>query len=585
MMAAAALAFAACTSENEILQNDNLQKAVGEVPVAFDTYLSTGTSAKTRAAYTNGEFDKDALNENGFGIFAYQHRANISGATDIYKNIQSMLAPNFMYNQQITWDGTNKVWTYSPLLYWPNQTVQPTGNDQTGDSNEEEFAGTDAQTGNNAEAPQLDRVSFFAYAPYVALTTAGSDDAAPSTGSQLNRLTGEVLGGSDVITDANNVKLLGNIHMTSLTQKGVPYIQYVASPVTDKVEDLLWGVAPYGGLKYTAVNQTPIVKQYGTPLTDLIKPDVNTRIKFLFQHALTGLRMKILASIDGKNTAGVGQNLDGNTKVSVNYITITSCDDDIKFATKGKLNLLNVASEGEDVFDDIADRPNIPNWNVAGADEKATLIIADPTIDLSKAVNYDENPDGNEFSGYKTKGPDFILNPQLYLPKDDTEDDIYTGSWSLTGVTEDEVSVFAKWTDLLQDAAEAGGKWMVDAANYDTRTHYDNLSAANENHTLMFIPVIEDASKITFDNAPALDVYVTIDYDIITKSNNFTNDVKQGYVTVHNKIRKKVSLSKFRNGRIYDLKLILGLTSVKVEAEANEWTVQEQEIDLPRNLD
>ena len=30
----------------------------------------------------------------------------------------------------------------------------------------------------------------------------------------------------------------------------------------------------------------------------------------------------------------------------------------------------------------------------------------------------------------------------------------------------------------------------------------------------MFIPVIEDASKITFDNATALDVYVTIDYDI-----------------------------------------------------------------------
>ena len=39
-----------------------------------------------------------------------------------------------MHNQMVKFDGTNNVWTYSPVKYWPNR--------------------------------QNDKISFFAYAPY-----------------------------------------------------------------------------------------------------------------------------------------------------------------------------------------------------------------------------------------------------------------------------------------------------------------------------------------------------------------------------------------------------------------------------------
>jgi carbamoylphosphate synthase large subunit len=53
---------------------------------------------------------------------------------------------------------------------------------------------------------------------------------------------------------------------------------------------------------------------------------------------------------------------------------------------------------------------------------------------------------------------------------------------------------------------------------------------------------------------------------------------------VENIIEKTVPV-KFESGKSYNLKLILGLTSVKVDAEVSNWEVGTVESNLPQNLE
>ena len=94
------------------------------------TFSVSGEGSLTRTA--EGTIaDIDGLRSAGFGVFACHH--------GVHPYESSSVTPNFMYNQQVTWDGSHGVWTYEPVKYWPN-----------GDGTEE----------------NLDYISFFAYAPY-----------------------------------------------------------------------------------------------------------------------------------------------------------------------------------------------------------------------------------------------------------------------------------------------------------------------------------------------------------------------------------------------------------------------------------
>ena len=77
--------------------------------------------------FTRSLIDTDAkLQLAGFGVFAYYTEDNLWDDT-------SSPIPDFMYNQQVTYDATS--WQYSPVKYWPNDDTKK-------------------------------YVSFFAYAPY-----------------------------------------------------------------------------------------------------------------------------------------------------------------------------------------------------------------------------------------------------------------------------------------------------------------------------------------------------------------------------------------------------------------------------------
>jgi len=104
------------------------------VPVRFDTYVAqSATTRATGNAPLSNITDIVSLHAVGFGVFGYyDDNKTYDSSTD---------TPNFMYNQQVTWNNT--AWTYTPLKYWPNETGGEESNGRT------------------------DHLSFFAYSPYL----------------------------------------------------------------------------------------------------------------------------------------------------------------------------------------------------------------------------------------------------------------------------------------------------------------------------------------------------------------------------------------------------------------------------------
>ena len=180
LLMAATWTVAACTGVSDVVETP-VQGHVDEPQaVSFSAYVNRGT---TRGGY-QGTLSLESLKLDGvgFGVFAYY--------TDNHVYSQTML-PNFMYNQQVTWDGTLNSWTYTPVKYWPNE------------------------TGDNG-ATTTDRLSFFAYAPYT--------DVDASTGRALVRPTTGIVGLSRSI------------------DSGDPYVRYFATYVPKDATDLCWAV-------------------------------------------------------------------------------------------------------------------------------------------------------------------------------------------------------------------------------------------------------------------------------------------------------------------------------------------------------
>lgn len=250
LAASALLVLMACSSTDESVKDD-LKNAEPQ-PVNFGTYVNQGV---TRAGAT-GDISTPALlgTANGFGVFAYYtNDLEYSGTT----------IPNFMYNQQVTSiDGTT--WTYTPIKYWPNE------------------------YGSTAESNDIDKVSFFAYAPYVAVNTS----------------TGQVTGDNT----------FGITALTRNNATGDPMVKYIANTTsTGGSVDLLWGV-----------------NTAGKPFTDKVRTATDDdKITFNFKHALAKLTATVKTDVS----------IDAKSKVYVRSITITG------FASKGMLNLNNITAD------------------------------------------------------------------------------------------------------------------------------------------------------------------------------------------------------------------------------------------------
>lgn len=336
---------------------------------------------------------------------------------------------NFMYNQQVTIE--NSAWTYTPLKYWPNET---------------------ATDNNGATSTDTEGLSFFAYAPYVS-------EASGSTG-----ITG--MSAKDDATD--------------------PTITYTVASKPSESVDLLWGVAPTGGLSYTNVANTTTTVSDGLPLIDLLKPAKEQKIKFLFKHALARLGMTVVAAVDQIPAGGT---LGTGTKIYVNSIKITDAATTATIPSSAKLNLNNTTA-------------GVALWTDAVTSARFTC-----TINSSNELNED------------LQGSATVQTKK--------------------GVTTSETAVLAD-------------------GNY-----------------LMLIPTPGTAATLE----------VEIDYIVITNDSK----LNAGYAVTQNVIKKTVTLTSgtsagFTNNKAYNLKLILGMTSVKLDAEVAEWEIAgSTEVDLPKN--
>jgi hypothetical protein len=363
MVAGAAALLTACTSESENGPSNNISyesiKAAEQVPVTFGTYM--GETAITRAGTagsieaipddpaTGGVDESKTIervlaNKGGFGVFSYY-----TDDSNYVPTASTGSKPNFMYNQLVSGtDNDTPTWSYSPIKYWPNE------------------------YGPGAVSSNRDKLSFFAYAPYVAVT--------PSTG---------------VVTGSPND--VGIIKLTANTYGGDPLVSFVFDNNPAQSVDLMYGVAnadtPYG-IEAPTESQKVVA---GAPFLNMTKQTAGNKIKFNFKHALARLGLTIQGAFDD-DTAGAGS-LDSNTKITVKSVEILGDN----FFASGDLNLntglwgntvevspadlITIDSQiNPDIIDEGADRNTMEDGLIAGS--KTGVDTTERPVATSSATNY-----------------------------------------------------------------------------------------------------------------------------------------------------------------------------------------------------
>lgn len=617
LAAVSAMMLTACSSEQDVVQPtpepSTPTVAAQQQAVAFDTYLS-GTTASTRAGDPEGVMTTDKLKtpNKGFGVFAmYTGSANYASAT----------APNFMYNEQIHWANG---WTYSPLKYWPNETS---------------FDSQDPK----AVSPETDKLSFFAYAPYV---SAG-------TGNKLDE-SGDDYFGTSKNAWKKATETYGITALSKETYAGDPLVEWQFSSDIDKNVDLLWGVAPAGNLTYTSVDQAQTInKTFGLPLTDLVKPDKETKVKFLFQHALSRIGLSVVSAIDQIDAGDAGEKYkQAQTRVLIEEVKIWG-----DFGIKGTLNLNNdvankarwidesivesASSEGSPLFDftvangKIAKDLRYENLStVTGAGDAAAAATAflalNPGVTPSEKVLLASGPDnGIALTGtalnyeqgkklYTLSGVDYVMattnatsDVDAYT-KDASGDftQVYKGAGGTDGIVmSGETPNYYSLSEVNTIAVSAAGDLT------SGKTYYTKAGAGLPTSAYVYTKYVADGTETTgtyielsetllngkaytgtcylglspryFMVVPSQQIVAPTQntVNVMIKYHVITNDGKLStYISdVTNTITKQAKFT-FESGKSYNLKLILGLTSVKLDATVADWQVgDDAEVWLPKN--
>lgn len=115
LIACAALTMTGCSNDEINVP----QQSQGNNAIEFSTYLGRNAQGSRGT-----ETDTTSIKTDGFGVLAYYTEQN---------NFADNNKPNFMWNQKVTY--SKSAWSYTPVKYWPTKVG--------------------------------DKVSFFAYAPYV----------------------------------------------------------------------------------------------------------------------------------------------------------------------------------------------------------------------------------------------------------------------------------------------------------------------------------------------------------------------------------------------------------------------------------
>ena len=513
-------------SETDVLENAASLSEISEAPVTFDVYTQRNVT-RGGVAGTN---DNKNIGARGFGVFGYWTKGTEYSAN---------ATPNFMYNQKVYTSESpataETLWSYEPVKYWPN-----------------EF-------GSAAISDEVDRVSFFAYAPWT--------EFEPTTG-QVKVDESKFVAPADIpypaelISDEEKaafkeayieqakqdwINLLQKKNIISVnknTATGDPIIKYYVDTDPATSVDLLWGVAAEDAEdNYTAIggnNANNVKINAGKPFIDLTKPNnpIEDKLLFNLKHALAKIKVTIDYIADDF-TPKAGNTLDEEDRVEINAketrIFVRSFTMS-GFATKGSLNLNNTVA-GE------------PLWK----DEDGVK-----ELNFSKPVTFldgrKDDHEGVKTGEVKSEDPQG-LNPELIQKYAVMDKDEETGvtTWpedQNPGVQMDPVLLFGGKAEI---ADEEDGFFYVIPRNsgepVDVTIAYD-------------VETIDAAlpGKLADDETHGISIP-----NVITKVNIFDGlDIKAGYQ--------------------YEINIHLGMTSVKISATVKPWEVQEAvDVNLPSN--
>lgn len=298
LLAASVAMFSACSSDDLSESSSAKSSQIDDSAVNFGAYVNRGITRAGAAGTltTNGEASTVSLQTEGFGVFAYYTDSESYSETS---------KPNFMYNQKVYMEDGE--WFYTPLKYWPN-----------------EFS-------KNVTSEGQDRLTFFAYAPYVTVN--------PSTG-RIQK---------DPDNPEETSATSGIVALTSNTTSSDPYVKYYVDMDPDKRVDLCWGVAKDDFTASVDADDAANNVEQGWPYIDVVKPTTSSRINFDFKHALASVNVQIDTDIDVEEHGGAA--VDPFTRIWVRSVTFEG------FTDKGRLNLNSNASDGPQWLDLTTDSP------------------------------------------------------------------------------------------------------------------------------------------------------------------------------------------------------------------------------------
>lgn len=521
LFAAAAAMLTACSSEE--LANQEVAQQSAETPVAFSIYTPRSVTRAGEAGELTTKIVGDK-SKSGFGVFAYYSNGQKYAEANTY--------PNFMYNQRVLGDGDGTTdptkWTYEPVKYWPNE------------------------YGKAATSDDVDRVTFFAYAPWT--------EVDPSTGIM-----------ADAAEDEKDI-----VGMTRNNAIGDPIIKYVVDTDPATSVDLLWGVAAPAKdpsstdpkekySLYTEWGSAKAMVNGGAPFIDLLKPNDplaatttgDNKIRFNLRHALAKLNVQIdyiadAATPQPKDPAtNEGQFDPAGTSAAINASETKIFIREIKiggFSMKGALNLNNGENPKfytKNGMKEVDPAQPVPNWKaIDGVNELVYEMVTfkDGRRD-GKEGAADAVADAESFLGLN---PCLLQTAPYEVTYDATDKDLVVSLDNLEGVTATPVNLFANW---------------------------DKTAKAYTKNTDLTKPIF------VIPNDKPIDIEII--YDVETLNPKVASKLSDGIipgVVTENKI-KKTSKQIFNTkdivtmqaGEGYTIKIHLGMTSVKVEAVVEPW--------------
>lgn len=510
IIASAIIALAAC-AKNDVAAPTTAKLSDGEDVITFGNY--NGRSI-TKAGKV-GDMVLDSLKkaDAGFGVFAYYTGAkDFNGTVGTDANWNAAIAPNFMYNEKVYWDGASS-WKYDNLKYWPNDNAN-------------------ADAGNSTGSVAASKLSFFAYAPYVNDTTA--------------------LGTSGIVAISDNAVVQ-------------PKITYQIDPDGNTV-DLLWGTAGSNGadvndnaqpgakVAFTNKDAAPDTTGYAMNV-NLVKMKTDGKVQFAFKHAL--------AQIGGSSTKTTTvltptRNTDGTAKPSANDTTATLKQGGLQV----KLNVDNI-NGGELDRNTVITVKNIIVTNdingdgVIDSNDDQTVTVPDPanpgsTTTETRKAGFVSRGDFNVVTGEWIASTDPAyssgsIDMSVSSPAQNAEDAAAAAAASTT-YTEPTVVMSKK---IAEPVGVTAFSQLPMGVQVVPQSVYEN--GANP---LVLMPGTVPVLRFTI-------TYIVRSVD--TK-------LQKQYTEVEQTISKIVSFNNaIEMNKMYNIIIALGLTSVKFDAIVSNW--------------